>query len=240
MARRTKKLDMVFVLDATNSTQSVFKAMSEQAMDTAFQIHTFKREVDDQYGVVIYRDPVDNPGDPDDKNEFMQLTANREAISDYLSEVQAHGGRDDPEDWVGAFELALHSIQWREGSMKCIFWITDACAHGSEYSYERRDRHDDEAPKLTRLIQEAAAKRIYFVGINVKKGTDPGCEKTLARLRQVYEAAGAANLVSIEDFACKWNHDAWEGDDWPPEVVAAFQETIAATLRRGAGIVDRI
>jgi hypothetical protein len=69
-------------------------------MDTAFQIHIFRREVDDQYGVVIYRDPVDNPGDPEDVNDFRPLTANREVIDDYLGEVKASGGRDDPEDWV--------------------------------------------------------------------------------------------------------------------------------------------
>jgi hypothetical protein len=235
MAKRTKKLDMVFVLDATNSTQSVFTAMREQAMDTAFQIHTFKREVDDQYGVIIYRDPVDNPGDPEDKNEFIQLTPNREAITDYLAEVKAHGGRDDPEDWAGAFELALNSIRWRDPSKKCLFWITDANAHGSEYSTERRDRHDPEAPRLTRLIQQAAAQRIYFIGINVKKGPDPGCEKTLAKLKSIYEAASVGNLVTIQDFPCNWDHDKYEGDDWPPEVLAAFQETISATLRRGAG-----
>jgi hypothetical protein len=31
-----------------------------------------------------------------------------------------------------------------------------------------------------------------------------------------------------------WDHDKWEGDDWPPEVLAAFQATITATLRKGA------
>jgi hypothetical protein len=235
--KRIKQLDMVFVLDATNSTQSVFTAMREQAMDTAFQIHTFSREVDDNYGVVIYRDPVDNPRDPEDKNEFMQLTSDREAISDYLGEVKAYGGRDDPEDWVGAFELALHSMQWREKSKKCLFWITDANAHGSEYSIEKADKHNEEAPKLTRLIQEAAAKRVYFVGINVKKGTDPGCEKTLGKLKEIYKTAGVEELVKIQDFECNWDRDQWEGDDWPPSVLEQFQATIAATLRRAAGAV---
>jgi hypothetical protein len=248
MGRRTKQLDMVFVLDATNSTKSVFEAMTERAMDTAFQIHTFKREVDDQYAVVIYRDPVDNPGDPDDKNEFLPLTRDRESITDYLAGVKSHGGRDDPEDWVGAFELALHRIQWRPNSKKCLFWITDANAHGREYSLERRDRHDDEAPKLTRLIQEAARKMVYFIGINVKKDGDPGCEKTLRRLREIYEAEDKLKYVTVENFECEWDHNDvvddnpnWNEEGWPKEVLDRLKDTITATLMRAANsVIDHV
>jgi uncharacterized protein (DUF58 family) len=234
MARRTKKLDMVFVLDATNSTDSVFQAMRDQAMDTAFSIHTFSRDVDDQYGIVIYRDPIDNPDDPEDKNEYFQLTSDRETLQEYLDAVVPHGGRDDPEDWVGAFTLALTKMHWRDGK-KCLFWITDANAHGSRFSLERADRHEDQAALLPPLVERAAREHIYFVAINVRKGTDPGCEKTLNVLRQIYQSVPNAPQFTVQDFVVDWNRDEWEGDDWPPSVMDAFKDTIAATLRRAAG-----
>jgi hypothetical protein len=221
-----KEFDMVFVLDATNSTEHILSSIFDQILDTTSQFHSLNHTISDKYGVVIYRDPVDNPNDPYDINEFRQLSADRESFSDYLVEVKGYGGRDDPEDWVGAFELALHRIKWREGSEKCLFWIADANAHGSEYSLEPRDRHNEEAPKLTRLIREAAQKQIYFIGINVKKGRDSGCEKTLVKVREIYEAEGVAELVTIGDFVCYWEIDKWEGEDWPSDGVELLKERL--------------
>jgi hypothetical protein len=214
-ARRKRELDVVFVLDATNSTACMFCDLSRRVVDATAIIHRSHNRLDVQYGLVLYRDPVENPGEWHNKNEVFQLVSNRETIADTLSSVNCGGGGDDAEDWVGGFELALHGIKWRENSTRCLFWIGDACAHGSEYSYEWRDRHDDEAPKLTRLIQEAAQHGIYFVGVNIKRMGDPGCAKTLAKLSQIYEAAGNGRWVQLYDFDCHWEIDAWVGDEWP-------------------------
>jgi hypothetical protein len=228
MRRHIKQLDMVFVLDATNSSEYIFSAMYEQAMDTAFQIHTFSRQVDGHYGVVIYRDPVDHPDDPENINDFRQLTDDREILSDYFNAVKVHGGQDDSEDWVGAFELALHRIQWREGSEKCLFWMAGANAHGSEYSFDCCDRYNEEASKLTRLIQEAAERRFYFIGINVKKNGEPGCEKILQKLRGIYEKAGVAHRVAVKDYQFYWDqdHNQWQEDELSRDVLAILDEVL--------------
>ena len=227
MTKRNVKVDLVFVVDATASTESVFRSLQDQVINTAFDFHVHNRQVDDRYGVVIYRDPVDRP---EDKNEFFDLTNSLEAVEEYLAGVESYGGRDDPEDWVGGLDLALHRISWR-GGKKCIFWITDANAHGSEFSLEKNDRHDDQAPLLRALIQEMATSNVYFVAINIKKGTDPGCEKTLNVARQIYQEAGGKSFI-VQDFTPLWDRDQYDGDDWPPHVMENFQATVSASLRR--------
>jgi hypothetical protein len=228
MARRTKEVDLVFVLDATASCDSVFKAMADQVCDTSFSFHSSYREVLDHYGVVAYRDPVDHPGDV---NEFRQLTESLEVVQDFLAKIKCSGGRDDPEDWVGALDMALHRINWRKGK-KCIFWISDSNAHGSRFSGLNPDPHEDQGPLLEALVREMAQKRIYFVGINVEKGSDPGCARTFSAMREIYNEAGGVSFKCDEKFKCEWDHDKYNGDDWPQHVLDQFKQTVNQTLVR--------
>ena len=235
MAKRNVLVDLAFVVDATASTESVFQSLRDRVIDTAFDFHAQNRRVDDQYAVVIYRDPVDRP---EDKNEFMDFTPSLEEVEEYLAKVESYGGRDDPEDWVGALDIALHQISWR-GGKKCIFWITDACAHGSEFSEEKVDHHDDQAPLLRNLVVEMARENFYFVGINIMKGADRGCAKTLAAIREIYDREGGKSFI-VEEFKPVWDRDLYDGDGWPPEVMVRFQETVAASLRRQLGTMGGV
>jgi hypothetical protein len=232
MTRKSKiAYDIVFVLDGTNSIQSVFQVLKEEVVDRAMSLRLMDKEIIGHHGVVIYRDPVDNPGDPKDVHEYLQLTSNFEAVEAYLEHVECYGGRDGPEDWVGGLDLALHKMNWRNVK-KCIFWVADENAHGSRFSNERRDRHDDQADLLIRLIQEVARRHIYFALVNVRAfDDDPGCAKTAAILRDIYQAAGGPGF-SIVDFKCDWNVDEWTGEGWSPQTLDAFHETIRGTLRR--------
>jgi hypothetical protein len=230
MAHRTKPVDLVFVVDATASTECVFQSMKDCVIDQAFAFHTTNRDASDHYGVVIYRDPVDLPTDV---NEFFQLTESREMLDEYLGQVKSYGGRDDPEDWAGGLDLALHLTNWRNGE-KCIFWITDANAHGQKFSGDPRDTHNDQVPRLEGLIREMAQKRIYFVGINIRKGRDSGCERTLNEMKRLYEAAEGPGF-RVQDFPLTWDRDKYDGDGWPPEVMEKFQETITGTMSRAMG-----
>jgi hypothetical protein len=229
-ARRTKKLDMVFVIDATHSTNCVLSAMKDQAMDTAFNIHMFRREVDDNYGVIVYRDPVDMPTD---RNEFFQLTSDREAVADFLGTVTAYGGGDDPEDWVGALRIALEQMRWRDGK-KCLFWIADANAHGSDWSLELNDHHNAQGDLLAPLIEEVARRGIYFIALNIRKWGETGCEKSLARAKEIYEAAGGPSFV-VTDYEYT-SGDRWDDEAATRDNLGPLKDTINATLTRQASI----
>jgi hypothetical protein len=241
MAARQRKMDLVFVVDATASQQCVLKAVAGMAEDFAFDIHAYCRQFDERYGAVAYRDPVHCPND-------VHRFANRETISAWLKQIKASGGGDDPEDWVGALTAALN-MEWREDSKKMIYWVTDANAHGNRFNNEgRRERHQDQEALLPPLIRRAAERRIYFTVVNVKKDNDPGCAKTMAAVKEIYESAvrGTQNPPQFKtvDFEVSWDRNAlpvlrnkediveWTPDVWPEEAQGKFQETLTGTLRR--------
>jgi hypothetical protein len=237
-------VDVAFVIDATSSTTNVFRALSELMLDEVRTIQKDNKETDLRYAVVAYRDPVDDhhnrPGyrvilvdgaeDPPDRHDVQQFTAHTEAVQEFMANVKSYGGWDEPEDWAGALDIALHTLEWRSGK-KCIFWITDANAHGSRFSNEARDPHDDQIERLVALVQEMARERIYFIGMNIKKGRDGGCEKTLAEIEKIYRAAGGPSFVA-ESFRPDWNDGEFDGEEWSPEVMAEFEATISRSLQR--------
>jgi hypothetical protein len=227
MVPRTKPVDVLFVIDATASTEPVFQCIRDQIADQAFFFHCQNREVLDSYGVVVYRDPVDHP---EDRHDFLQFTDKREIVEDFLAQVESYGGRDDPEDWAGALKIALQDLKWRNGK-RCIFWITDANAHGTKFSGDPHDRHNDQTAILEKYIQEMARQHIYFVGINIMKGTDSGCEHTLHTARPIYMGENGPSF-QVGEFRPVWDRDKFDGDGWPFEVMEMFQKTINATLTR--------
>ncbi|KAK8870787.1 hypothetical protein M9Y10_008674 [Tritrichomonas musculus] len=280
-----KLVDIVFVLDATKSTQCVFYGMTLHVEDQTFDIMSKNTKAKYQYGAVIYRDPVsykpsptekqplsaeeidqlnriyakekeirkqkliekgiyneenerrreeqkfnvDRVKFPVDKNVAIPFCDNIETLSIELGKVECDGGNDDQEDWVGALSLALNDFNWREGSKRCIFWISDANAHGKSFNAKGEDNYNEEEPKLMNLTQQMAEKRIYFVGINIKKGTDPGCEKTLNAMKEVYESNGGPSFM-IQEFKVTVDPELGN-DDWTPTELGDFEKTITQSLR---------
>ena len=83
-----------------------------------------------------------------------------------------------------------------------------------------------------------AARNIYFIGINVKKGGEPGCGKTLSELRTIVEGAGGKPFT-IEDFTipvdpetgfCFMPDDLfqpeWTGCFYPPTNRVQFHQVV--------------
>jgi hypothetical protein len=243
MSRKPTAADVVFVIDASASTSLIFDALIDLVHDQAVDIqHANQALVRDRrlrFGAVTYRDPLDDhhrirgytvslaPGgsdDPPDRHDMCVLGDGIETMQEFLGTIKPYGGWDDPEDWVGALDLALNYIGWGDGK-KCIFWIADANAHGSRFSNEPHDRHNDQIEPLVHLVRKMAEKQIYFIGINVRKGEDPGCEKTFRELKTIYDTAGGPSWVTAE-FRPVWNRNCYDGDGWPPDVMSSFQQAL--------------
>ena len=78
--------------------------------------------------------------------------------------MKPEGGGDTPEDWVGAYNIALNNISWRNG-VRCIIHIADAGAHGSKYT--SGDGHPDEGPKLDSLIPKCVSSNFQIIAFNI-------------------------------------------------------------------------
>lgn len=172
---------------------------------------------------------IDREKYPVSENVAIPFKDNIEHLIQELMKVECDGGNDDPEDWVGALSLALDGLKWRDKSKKCIVWIADANAHGRRYC--GYDNHNEEEPKLEPLVERMADERVYFVGINVKKGEDEGCQQTLQEMRTIYQNAGGVSFITA-DFVPEYNEDLYGEDDWPADVLNNFMQTIAKTIAK--------
>jgi hypothetical protein len=198
--------DLLFVLDASSSLEAVFHEMQYWVLDEAVAFHLHHRSHSLAYGAMIYRDGV---GSPPDIDAAFQLSESREALEEYLDEVRCSGGSAD---WVAALDTALHRTNWRNRE-KWIIWLTNANAQGCKFSGDARDTRTDREEALERLVREMAANDICFVGVNVKQGTDRGCQQTLREMKRIYtEACGPS--FEIDDLGNCEHLDRYPGD--PP------------------------
>ena len=195
-------VDICFCMDATMSTGPIIRAIKYHLQDIAAGFYLGRAtgvKLDKKYALIAYRDPVDRPRDhpaPEkfklkhrwDEHEILDF-GGLEALEEFLEGVESYGGGDGPEDWAGALELALNRLSWRDGK-KGIVWIADANAHGRRFSTEEdRDHHPEEENRLVDLIHELARREIYFIGVNVRRGTEAGCAKTLSEIRTICQSA---------------------------------------------------
>lgn len=85
-------------------------------------------------------------------------------LINYINEISADGGGDGPEDWVGAYQIALDQMNWRDG-VRLIIQIADAPAHG--HSYCGYDNHEEENSKLAPLLKRCGSNGIKIVGMPI-------------------------------------------------------------------------
>lgn len=191
MTKSVQKInDVLFIIDATGSMGSAIRAAHQRATDIAKNLQNSYKDVDFKFGCICYRDPIDSPSD---KHETLDLTSNIDEMTSFLSKISATGGGDGPEDWVGAYNIALCEINWREGA-KTIIHISDADAHGKRYCGYRN--HEEETAKLEPLIFELASMRAVITGMNMNNGAT----KSFNECKKIYERAKGPKYV-IEDFS---------------------------------------
>ena len=106
----------------------------------------------------------------------------------FVNDVKLLGGGDGPEDWYGAYEIAVNQMLWRKNGIKCIIHITDAGAHGTSYS--PGDGHPAEGPKLDRLIPICAKKEFKIFGFNIGSEANQSFE----RFRSIFYANGGKSF----------------------------------------------
>ena len=163
--RISSDFDIVYLIDATGSMGSYLAAARDNCINISKQLKEQLPRFNFNFGAVLYRDPIDCPGE---KNKTYSLKRDVEILKRELGSERAHGGGDTPEDWVGAYEMALDNIAWRNGT-RLIIHIADAPAHGSKWYGEKN--HEEENEKLYPLIKKAVVKKIKIIGFQV--GTSP-------------------------------------------------------------------
>ena len=177
----------------------------------------------------------DNLKYPEDQNTLIDLVPvynnkyptvyNSKGLSSLISElkhVRSIGGNDDQEDWVGALQLVLEDVSWRIDSSKAVVWITDSNAHGERFCGIKN--HQEEEEKLAPLVRRLMDSNISFVGINVTKEGEQGCERTLDQIEKIYSERKDLSFIkqNIEQTSFEWTN----------ELINKFAENIHKTISR--------
>eukprot|EP00039_Didymoeca_costata_P028557 m.21453 g.21453 ORF g.21453 m.21453 type:complete len:218 (+) comp7151_c0_seq1:645-1298(+) len=151
----------------------------------------FSREGNVKVGFVAYRDFNDKV-----PYDYIDLTADIDAVRTKISEQKADGGGDIPEDPIGGLEIAS-TFKWRENSCKMIVLVTDAPQHGPgifHSMYFFGDSHPKCPPKghpkagiphlarATAVMNSLKSQSIRFVFTKLTKQT----EKFEKKLMELY------------------------------------------------------
>jgi hypothetical protein len=183
------ELDLVLVIDATGSMSPAIKAVHDHALNLAstFRIN---RSLQLRIACICYRDPIDSP---EDIHEIHEFNPSVRQLQTFLKGIQATGGGDGPEDYVGAIN-ALRSLQWRSTANHAIAWIADANAHGRRYCGHQN--HQEEESKLEPLVIEMIKMKVKIQGFSIKGKAN----RTFSEMEKIYQAINPGLFFKFQDF----------------------------------------
>ena len=184
----SKNFDVLYLIDATGSMASYITAAKEETKNIANQLKNIYPDMKFKYGYVFYRDPIDSIGDI---HEIIDLTDDINSLSEKIGKIEAKGGGDEPEDWVGAYKLANEKINWRNGN-KVIIHLIDAGAHGKLFTLG--DKYPEEEKKLIDEIEKCAKKKINIFGYIIQEPA----RNTFEELAKIFRKKGGS--FEIFDF----------------------------------------
>ena len=195
IVENSKNFDVLYLIDATGSMSSYITAAKEETKNIASQLKNIYPDMKFKYGYIFYRDPIDSKSDI---HEIIDLTDDINSLSEKIGKIEAMGGGDLPEDWVGAYKLANEKINWRNGN-KVIIHLTDAGAHGKLFT--PNDNYPEEKKKLIDEIEKCAKKKINIFGYIIQEPS----RNTFEELAKIFRKKGGS--FEIFDFNLSNNNN---------------------------------
>ena len=182
------EFDIVFLIDSTASMGPYIEAAKSESKNISRDLRKLYPEMNFQYGYIFYRDPIDSK---DDIHEIINLTDQVNDLPFEIGKIQAYGGEDVPEDWVGAYKKVNNEINWRNGN-KVIFHLADAGAHGKRFTPS--DKYSDEENKLVKEIENCCKKKIKIFGFVIEEDA----RNSFLECKKIYQSKGGT--FEIYDF----------------------------------------
>lgn len=177
--QESKNFDILYMIDGTGSMSPYIEAAKKKCIEISEELErNYIKKLNFKYGMIFYRDPIDVNSD---KHEAFYLD-HINNVKEKIKSVKAYGGGDGPEDWVGAFKIALNTdiIRWRRG-IKLIIHIADAPAHGDEFA--GKENYTEEGPKLIEQIKNCVNQEIKIFGLFIGQSA----ENSFLKFKEYYE-----------------------------------------------------
>ena len=196
-------LDLLFLVDATGSMSEEIESVKNNIINISINLLKYKtmQKYDLSLGAIFYRDPIDSYWDI---HEIFDFDKNPLNFRNFVGNITAYGGRDWPEDWAGAFNLAKN-LSWGNESTKFIIHIADAPAHGDDWAgYDYY--HREEGKKTDEVITYFAQKNFSIAGFQVYD-FDPSVSMSFLRAQELFKNNSNKNYFITEFSAYVTDHN---------------------------------
>eukprot|EP01006_Ploeotia_vitrea_P017744 TRINITY_DN48986_c0_g1_i1.p1 TRINITY_DN48986_c0_g1~~TRINITY_DN48986_c0_g1_i1.p1 ORF type:complete len:475 (-),score=61.13 TRINITY_DN48986_c0_g1_i1:1142-2566(-) len=141
-------LDLMFVIDATGSMGDEIAYITKELRDIVIQVSKGHKDLNIQYGLIMYRDH----GDDFVVND-MGFVSSLSTMQAQLDAQDAEGGGDFEEAMDEALQAAMKA-RWRAGNVaRILFLVADA------------PPHDNKLPVTLNTVHEARKKGIHIYGL---------------------------------------------------------------------------
>ena len=177
------------MIDSTGSMEDWINGVKNKCQDILDKLNENKKLklYNIKFGGVFYRDPIDTV-DKEKKDEHEhQPLGNVDELKIKMKDINTKGGGDTPEDWVGAYKLALDKscMKWRKRSIKIIIHIADAGAHTLRFSDgDKKHNKKEYEIELVNLIKKCAEEKINIFGYQI--GEEP--KKSFTECKKIYDS----------------------------------------------------
>ena len=183
-------LEIALVMDCTSSMSSWIKRAKETLNDVIDNIvEECKNEGNLKVRVcfVGYRDIKDSQ-----RFRVLPFTDDIDSVRKYISESNAEGGDDEPEDLQGGLKLALLQ-DWTEEAIKRVFVVCDAPCHGKKY-HDTNDNYPNGSPDdlvLENLMSDFCRKEIEFQVLQL----NDSCKKMIKIMKDSNEMLEVTDMT---------------------------------------------
>lgn len=145
MSQLKYTVDIVMCIDATGSMHPVIDNVKENAIkfydDLKSHMESKSKSIDTlRVRVIAYRDYYNDGMDSMMASKFFELPSEKEDFVDFVNDIEADGGGDEPESGLEALALAIKSDWNKIGDKKrqiIVVW-TDASTHPLEKNMDSK------------------------------------------------------------------------------------------------------
>ena len=201
-ANNLLKLDILLIMDITNSMSDYLNQIKEQVINIKKLIEKRCPNITLRIGFIGYKDYLDYQFDHKSYVN-LGLTTDFDNIKNGIQDIVAGGGSDVPEDLAWAMDKAVKQ-KW-EAQSKFTLLVTDAPCHGGKYHqlgvYDKINNalgDDDYYLKKTNIDIEECVKflaknEIYFYCLKITELTN----KMFMMFEEIYNENKPPNSKSI-------------------------------------------
>jgi len=144
---QAESVDLCFCMDCTSSMGVYIEAAKNSIRDIVKGIRSTNGNLKIRLAVVGYRDLCDG----DKRFEVLDFTADTSIFENFITNLQAIGGGDAPEDMAGGIQK-VNELSWSQPT-RVVYLIADAPCHGTEFSVGLGDTYPSGTPGIN-IVEE--------------------------------------------------------------------------------------